>query len=187
MKKLLLLFAFIGIGLTTINAQDISFGVKAGPNIANLTGYDVYSVSGRISYHLGAVVNVEFSDIIALQPELVYSSQGYKAEDSGIDVKGVLDYVNIPIMVDFTLTEGFSLQGGPQVGINVSAKEKEDGESVDIENVETLDLAVAGGIQYKLPVGLFFQARYTAGILKVVKDVDVKNSVISASVGWFFN
>lgn len=187
MKKIILCIVFTFLGLTTVAAQDIHLGVKGGANIANLTGYDVYATSGRISYHLGAVLNIGISDRFALQPELIYSAQGYNADSFGMDVKGALDYVNVPIMLDVKLISGLSLQAGPQIGINVSAKEKVAGETDDISDIETIDISVGGGAQYKLPMGLFFQSRFTTGLSKVVKDSDIKNMVVSVSVGWFFN
>ena len=107
----------------------------------------------------------------------------------GVDFTGKLDYVNIPIMADFTIAEGFSLQGGPQIGINVTSKE----EAGDIEvesDAESLDIGTGIGAQYELPMGLFFQARYMVGLTDVFDtdgEFSNKNSVISLSVGWFFN
>jgi hypothetical protein len=53
--------------------------------------------------------------------------------------------------------------------------------------VETVDLGVGIGAQYILPMNLFFQARYVIGFTDVIEDVEGKNSVISLSVGYFFN
>ncbi|PKA84304.1 outer membrane protein with beta-barrel domain [Ulvibacter sp. MAR_2010_11] len=184
MKKLLIMAAIAVFGFTTANAQGVSFGVKAGANFASINGDDADDLDGRTSFHVGGVVNIGISELFAVQPELVYSAQGFEFED----VKGKLDYVNIPIMADFTVADGLSLQGGPQVGINISAKQEFDGETEDIDDIETLDLGFGAGAQYRLPdMGLFFQARYVIGFNDIVEDFAGKNSVISLSVGWFFN
>ncbi len=176
------------LGFTTANAQGVSFGAKAGANFASLNGDDADNLDGRTGFHVGGVVNIGISEIFAVQPEILYSSQGYKFNSAFGDVKGMLDYINIPILADITVVDGLSLQGGPQVGINISAKAKADGETGDIDDVETLDIGFGGGAQYRLPdMGLFFQARYVIGFSDVITDVTAKNNVISLSAGWFFN
>lgn len=188
MKKLLLVAALAVFGLTTTFAQGVRFGAKAGANFASLNGDDVDDVDGRTSFHVGGVVNIGVSELFSVQPEVIYSSQG--ASDG--DVSFNLDYINVPIMADFQLAEGFSLQGGPQVGINISSKAEFDGDKEDIEDIQTLDLGAGIGAQYVLPMNLFFQARYVIGLSDVFEEIegfkpDAKNSVISVSVGYFFN
>ena len=83
------------------------------------------------------------------------------------------------------------MQGGPQVGIKAGSKFEVDGDEIDEDDdgIESLDVAAGIGAQYKLPLGLFFQARYATSLTNLVEneDFDVKNSVVSVSVGWFFN
>ncbi|HBY70085.1 MAG TPA: hypothetical protein DEG69_21445, partial [Flavobacteriaceae bacterium] len=161
-------------------------------NFASLTGDDVDDIDGRTSFHVGGVANIGITELFSVQPELIYSSQGASADDSDGDLTLKLDYINIPIMADFQLAEGFSLQGGPQVGFNISSKFDFDGDEEDVENIQTLDFGVGIGAQYVLPMNLFFQARYVIGITNVYEefegiDTEAQNSVVSVSVGYFFN
>jgi len=195
MKKILLFAAFVALTVASSQAQDFRIGAKAGANFASLNGDDVDDLDGRTSFHVGAVARFQFSELLALQPELLFSNQGYSydiGEDE--DVKGRLGYINLPIMVDVTVADGFSLQGGPQIGFNITADEEFDGDSVDFEDdtIQTLDLGVGIGAQYVLPMNLFFQARYVIGFTSIFEDFegesfDAKNSVLSVSVGYFFN
>jgi hypothetical protein len=189
MKKLFLLAAVAIFSLSTMNAQGgVQFGAKAGANFSNLNGDDAdeAGLDGRTNFHVGGVVNIGINEWFSLQPELIYSMQGYEYDILGESVTGRLNYINIPIMADFTIAEGLSLQGGPQIGINVTSEEEGLGETVDTE-AESTDISTGIGAQYELPMGLFFQARYMIGFSDVFEDVDAKNSVISLSVGWFFN
>jgi len=181
MKKLLFIALFSMAFIS--NAQEVSFGVKAGVNFASVNGDDIEDIDGRTGLHIGAVAKIGFSELLAIQPEVVYSAQGFTGDE---DVTAKLDYINIPIMLDLTLAEGFSLQGGPQFGINVTGELDNGDETVDIDDVETMDIAVGIGAQYKLPMGLFFQARYVIGVNDIFDETDAKNSVISLSAGWFF-
>jgi len=185
MRKLLLCAAFALCGLLTMNAQ-VSFGGKAGVNFASVNGDDVGSVDARTSFHVGGVVNISFNDVFGLQPEIIYSSQGFEIDGLGGGT-GKLDYINIPVLVDITVVEGLSFQGGPQVGINITDEFDADGGGSGDLDAESIDLSAVAGAQYRLPMGVFFQARYALGITDVISDVDIKNGVFSLSVGYFFN
>ena len=185
MKKSILLSLVFVLGLLTVHAQGIKLGVKAGANFASLSGSDADGLDGRTSFHLGGVVVIGISEKFAVQPELIYSAQGFKFSEFGFDVTGKLDYINLPILADFTIAEGFSIQAGPQLGFNITDKIEAEGESESLD-AEGIDFGAAFGAQYKMNSGLFFQARYALGLSEVVKDVDIKNNVISLSIGYFF-
>ena len=180
------LFAF------NVKAQDkptsgdgVSFGVKVGINFASVSGDDVDNFDGRTGINIGGVVNIPVSEKFSVQPELVYSSQGFTGEESGIDYTGKLDYINVPILADFKFGDGFSLQAGPQIGFNITDKIEAEGESESID-AESIDFGGVLGAQYRMKTGLFFQARYALGFSDIVEDADAKNGVLSISVGYFF-
>ena len=88
MKKLLLTAAAV-FALTTVNAQDITFGVKAGINFANTNVSDSdENLDGITSFHFGGVVEFSVSETFSIQPELLYSAQG----TSDSEFKLNLDY-----------------------------------------------------------------------------------------------
>ncbi len=194
MRNIFLVAAVAVLSFTTVQAQNISFGAKAGANFASLNGDDADGLDGRTSFQVGGVVNIGISELFAVQPEVVYSAQGYTQDTAFGEVTGKLDYINIPVLADFTLAEGFSLQGGPQVGINITDEADLDGETASI-GAESVDFSAAIGAQYRTPLGLFFQARYSIGLSNVIGDMtiegvtfetDAKNSVVSVAAGWFF-
>ncbi|MBT0608776.1 porin family protein [Aequorivita echinoideorum] len=192
MKKLLLIAAFVGFSTMAVQAQEVRFGAKAGVNFANVNGDDVDDTNGRAGIHVGGVARIGISEMFSIQPELVFSSQGYKFNLPGEDGQIRLGYINIPVLADITLADGFSLQGGPQFGFNISADAEFDGDTEDIEDAQTIDFGVGIGAQYIFPMNLFFQARYVIGVTNVFEEIegfqpDAKNSVLSLSVGYFFN
>lgn len=200
MKKIFLLLGLIVFIASPLFSQDgetasreISFGVKAGVNFASITGEiageDVDDFDGRTGLHVGGVVNIPVSDVFAVQPEVVYSQQGFTDEFMGYDIKGIFNFINIPVLADFTVAEGFSLQAGPQIGFTMTKDIEIEDETEEADDVESVIFDGAVGAQYRLPIGLFFQARYTFGLSNVssLSEDDVKNSVFSLSTGWFFN
>ena len=213
MKKLLLLTMLSFCTTFASQAQEIHFGAKAGLNFASARGDDADDLETRTSFNLGGVLNIRFTEKLALQPELFYSGQGYsiKREDDGGTVTGngqtivlgksssarasgddtvKLDYINLPILLDYTLIDGLSLQAGPQIAFNISSKAEFGGDEVDLKD-QTNGTSFSGvlGAQYKLPLGVFFQARYALGLSNIPKEdaFQAKNAVFSISAGYFFN
>ena len=187
MKKLLLTAVFAVITIVSINAQE--FGAKAGVNFASLNGDEDFD--GRTSFFVGGAVEFEISESFSLQPELLYSSQGAKSSfsDEG-DLTIKLDYLNIPIMAKYYVTEGLSIEAGPQVGFLLSAKAEFDSDSEDIKDeLNSVDFGLNFGLGYKLDSGLNFGARYNLGLSNIPDSDgggDLKNGVFQISVGYFF-
>lgn len=184
MKKLFTItLALLAI---TISAQNITFGAKAGLNFASMSGDDADGLDGRTSIHLGVTAEIEMSDTFSIQPELLYSGQGYTADG---DVTGKVDYINLPVMAKFYVGEGISLEAGPQIGFLASAKADVGGESTDIKDaLKSTDFALNLGAGYKLDSGLNFGLRYSMGLTDVL-DGDsngFKHSVLQLSVGFNF-
>jgi len=196
MKKIMLTALIAVITMVSVSAQN--FGAKAGVNFASLNGDDAEDFDGRTSFHIGAVVEFEISETFSFQPELMYSSQGaessFSEEGFDYEMKIKLDYLNIPLMAKYYVTEGFSIEAGPQVGFLLSAKlEYEadgDSESEDIKDeLSSIDFGLNFGLGYKLDSGLNFGARYNLGLSNVDDsddDMDLKNGVFQISVGYFF-
>ncbi len=99
MKKVLLIAVVAAFGFTSVYAQGIRLGAKAGLNLASVSGDDADGFDGRTSSHFGAVAHIGISEKFAVQPELIYSAQGATADD---DITAKLDYLNLPILAGFS-------------------------------------------------------------------------------------
>lgn len=205
MKKLLLSAVALAAFSFTAQAQEMKFGVKAGVNFANFGGSDAGDAKSLTGFHAGALVEYRLTEQFSIQPEVIFSMQGAKTEyqtiDSGfnvvtVDSKTKLNYINFPIMAKYYVIEGLSIEAGPQVGFLMSADE--EGEDAK-DYYKSIDFGIAGGLAYDLDMGVFFQARYYAGLSKVSEDLTttvgsvtttyspkVTNNVLSVSVGYKF-
>lgn len=184
MKKGIVLAVLLILGISTSQAQLLKFGVKGGLNFANYTGGDVdgFDFKSITSYHAGVVAEIKIFENFAIQPELLYSTQGSELEGFGEQVKNELGYLSLPVLAKFYLTKDkLSLELGPQASVLVSERNE-----VDAKDSNTFDFAVAGGLSYKITNGLFVSGRYAAGLTEPKKEADVKNSVIQFSVGYMF-
>lgn len=207
MKKTLLSVIVILVMGTGAKAQ-IDIGLKAGVNLASYAGDEAEgskfeSVTG---FHIGAVADFKIGETFSIQPEIVYSQQGAKRAHNtlGLHAEENLSYLNVPVALKYHLKKGLSVEAGPQVGILLSAESEVllSGSNSLVRTdskdaFETVDFGVFGGVGYALPFGVFFQARYAAGISSIVKKQDfegvaepdrlrVRNNVFSLSVGYKF-
>ncbi|GGG05648.1 hypothetical protein GCM10011344_02650 [Dokdonia pacifica] len=188
MRKIILSVAIGVLTLMGVNAQNIHFGAKGGINLASLDIENAAgTINGRTSFHLGGVVNIELSENIGIQSELLYSAQGANSNVNGFESTIKLDYINVPVLLDYKVLDNFSLQGGPQIGFNINAETETDNSTFEIPSVETIDLALAFGAQYTLEQGIFFQSRYSLGLTDYAQGIRSRNNVFSLSVGYFFN
>ncbi len=214
----MLLAAVAVFGFTTANAQlEVSFGAKAGLNVSTIGGdfgvsdFDTYNdTKSKIGFHVGGLAELKISEKFSLQPELLFSQQGAKAEfrdpdfpEDNFDTKTTLSYVNLPIMAKFYPIEGLSIEAGPQVGFLVSDKTELSAPGVpdmddDTAKYKTFDFGLNIGAGYKMENGLMFQLRYNFGLTKIddtPDDVNFgilgdtfsrKNRNFQVSVGYMF-
>lgn len=187
MKKLLLIIVFVWIGFPALQAQEFNFGAKAGVNFADITG-DNADGDVRTSFHLGLVAEIPFAEKFYFGPEVLYSSQGTKDGDDHLK----LDYIQIPLMARYYVSEGFNFELGPQLGFLVKADAELDGETEDVKDLfKDFEYGINFGLGYKLTNGLFFQGRYNLGLANIndfeeFDDSKIHNSVIQLSVGFMF-
>jgi hypothetical protein len=150
-------------------AQDIYFGIKAGPSIPSLKGGTTEQSKGyrtRIAPDIGILSSMEFKNQFALQLEISYVGQGgVKIGNQlipagmlnnpalpSVDLYGnfknsvVLNYIEVPILVKYSVAVDklFDLffDAGPNTGFLISAKTKTSGSSqifTDLKGTPLLD------------------------------------------------
>lgn len=178
-KQLLSLCIVIGTMSLAQSTDGPTFGVKAGGNLSGFTGSDSKS---KIGFYAGAFVNVPLSEAFSIQPEVVYSQQGAKAkydyEMGTYVVKNMqqnLDYINVPVMVQYNATPEFYLEAGPEFGLLLNAQAKGDinGSSYkgkNKDNMKTFNFGAGIGLGYRFTENLGANVRYIAGLTKILKD-----------------
>lgn len=188
MKKLFLAVASCFI-LVSLHAQHPHWGLKGGINVANIKVEQGTDPESRIGIHLGGLAHIHLSEHFALQPELMYSSQGAQREIGGAEYTTKLHYVNVPVLLQFMTGSGFRLQTGPQLGLLVSARSKVSDTETDVDDAyETADFAWSFGASYVTRKGLGFDARYNHGISNILDGGgnEYKNRVLQFGVFYQF-
>lgn len=195
MKKMILFIAVVLMGSTISSAQEfVMFGAKGGVNFSTFSGdgfSDFEDENSRTSFHLGLLAEIPVSERFSVQPEVLYSAQGYDIVriNDGADVEHRLDYVSIPVMAKFYLIDGFSLEAGPQFSFltehEIGRGDNEVGFGDD--SVNNFDFSLGLGIGWKLN-NFFLYGRYNAGLTEIFDEpgANAKHSVIQAGVGFLF-
>lgn len=170
----------------------IGFGIKAGGNLSTIIGSDAEKASGLAGGYAGGIARFSWSNddgivTFVIQPELFYSMQGAKIEES---FTSRFSYVNFAAMIQRHIGgSGFYLETGPQVGFLISAKTKGPGiASADIKDaMKPIDFSLLAGVGYKFLNGIGIHARYGLGVTSIDKEgYDVHNAVISAGLFYVF-
>jgi len=165
------------------SAQELSFGVKGGVNVSSVSGNAYVNLGGltsKVSFHVGGVAEIPISDKFAVQPELLFSSQGNQWNFSGDNLR--LDYVNLPLLGKYYIIKGLSAEAGAVAGYLISTNDIK-------ENFNSIDVAVAIGASYKLNNNMFFSLRYNKGITNINSNDALdssQNNVLQISAGYSF-
>lgn len=202
MKRILFIMLLCAIAGTASAQTDVTIGAKAGANFARML--DKYHGNGQFkpAFHVGLFGNIKFADKVAFQPELLYSGQGTRLEPEYEDEDNlsiVTGYLQVPLLLQYALTEKFTIEAGPQIGILLSAKykwseywEDEDEWESDWEDTKEYykktDIGITAGIGFKISQRLGLYARYTHGMTNIFIDDSEKvgNQVVAVGLSFSF-
>lgn len=198
MKKISLLILLISTSYVLFAQAGADFGIKGGLNIANQDikvpgdANSTVQRQSRLGLNAGLLAHIHVTPEIAIQPEVVYSSQGAKYTVSDGEHQLQLDYINVPVQFQLMFNNGFRIQTGPQVGFLINTKDK-------LGNVETgyftsadfkkTDVAWTFGGGYLTNSGLGIDARYNLGLTNINNfgNNTIKNNVAQIGLFYMFN
>ncbi|WBA41939.1 porin family protein [Hymenobacter canadensis] len=176
MKRILVALA-LTFGAVAAQAQDSRIGVKISGGIAKFRGDDVTNQSNTLSAGGGLVYNIKLTEMLSVQPELLYTVKGSRFNSDAFDSKTTLHYVELPVMLRATFSNVF-VEAGPQVGYLVAAKLEvtpnnggEASEDKSRNNFTNADWGFAAGIGYQLENGLSLTGRYSGSLNPVLPNV----------------
>ncbi len=193
-----------------VNAQneegEWSFMPKVGLGIADMTGQYIeedgkgYPLKPIFSLVAGIETEYAFNDQLSIAAGFNFSTQGAKANaNDNIELR--LDYINIPLMLQFypIANFGLALKAGAQLGITARKKMKVNGVRVNLDDVENRIKYLYGesstfkGAYFYIPLGISYElanfvldARYNLGLTDVMKSdpEHSKHSVWQFTLGY---
>jgi opacity protein-like surface antigen len=174
----------------------MTFGVKAGVNASTLAVednlLDTSSIWGAVG---GLFVGRNITDNAGLQLEALFSQRGAKDVSSSSETRLRLTYLDLPLTARFGSTMSndvhFHAFTGPQLGIKLSAKAKNDFLGVDEDlddEVKSWDFGWTLGAGVEMN-NLSLDARYTLGLTNIdasSSDGSIKNRTFTVLAGYRF-
>ena len=164
-------------------AQHVEYGIKGGVNFSNISNDAADTKADtKTGFHLGGLAHIHLTRSFAIQPEIVYSTQGAEYSDGKLK----LNYINVPVLAQYMFGRGFRLETGPQLGILTTSEFKSGHTESDVDNFSNADFSWAFGASYLGHSGLGIDARYNLGLTDVTKSTttDFQNRVWQ--VGLFY-
>jgi hypothetical protein len=178
-------------------SQDMEIGIKAGINFANQPTSTSMPVSRDflVGFHGGGYFSKTFTKHSGFQLEALYSVQGHqeRSDALGLDLFFRINYINIPMLYKYKLSEKISLHAGPQFGIQVRATNTvtpsgSSPSSIDAtDQYHAFDWGIAAGGTVELANNFNLTLRYTQGITNYNKDdsnYTAVNTNIQVSAGY---
>jgi hypothetical protein len=178
MKKIMLGASIIALAVlanpSSAQHKTTQIGVKGG---VSFTGVSNLQGNQRTTGHAGIFVHHTINKNWCFQPEVLYAGQGQKFTTIEGDKRTLaLDYVQVPLMVQYFPVNKFYVEFGPQVGALVNAKTKNTGNGNDKSDVDVnyrkIDAGINAGAGYNITHNVGVYGRYNHGLVDITKSED---------------
>ena len=192
MKTKFLSLAVAALFISQLMMAQFHLGIKAGANITKVDGKS-FKQEFKYGYNLGGFAEIGLSDKFSLEPEVLFNQYSSTLDSSYKSIyenviasnqsKVKLNYLTIPLLLDYKFIGPIHLQAGPQFGILMNQDKSflQNGANA----FKNGDFSMVAGAQIKL-AQLRITGRYIIG-LSNINDIDNqdkwKNQVIQLSVG----
>ena len=199
MKKLILLAGIIVsvATTTTINAQNIKYGVRAGVGFYNWGGQTgqaiselvdeskVASIGSKPGFSFGLFGSLPINHFMEIESGIGYTQRGMRVRQTLFDntlinptvtLSNNSHYLDVPLQFKVNLPSGLHLIAGGQVSYLVSNQigaragvlGLSVGRNFDFNNViNEWDAGLTGGIGFTTPYGFDLRAQYDYGLVRL--------------------
>lgn len=189
--------------ITTVNKEKepIRFGIKGGANSAQFSEQQLSANNQKIGFNAGAFVNIPLSKQFSLQPEVLYNQLGAKSVLSSKEVttgattvktqrdfKTTLNYISVPVMVQFKPFDNFYVEAGPEFSYFIDGKNKGEttvtsttggiattkrnsvSETINKDDINKFNFGLGLGLGYYFTPNIGINARYVNSLTKIDKN-----------------
>lgn len=205
MKKIMIftmILSFVFIG--TISAQGMGYGVKGGLNMAKFTGDDadfegIADPGFVLGPTIGGFATFNLGDMLAIQPEVLYTKKGssYELSEEGFDLNMdfSMNWLEIPVLAVVNIQDKIKIFAGPYLDLFLSGtidmemafggESESDSEDIESDDVTSPGFGFIFGGTFMLGDNLGIEARYSLGLTSMDEEDDLKNSGIQVLVNYY--
>lgn len=209
MNKTFLLIGLVLISLTSFGQnKETEFGLKGGLNYSSFIDSNDEDIpadyNGKIGFHIGGYISLGITEKLSIRPELLYSQQGSNFSIGGGDlnifdpndnfvtsIDGTIkeSMILLPIILEYSLSEKFSIGFGPQFGYSLNREIEFDDNPFGggfLKNDDSENFEIGLGIEfgYSLAENYGVSLRYNYGILE---RQNLHTSVIQLGMNYKIN
>jgi len=138
----------------------------------------------------GGSSNFKITDKISFQPEILWLQKGSKSDTFDIYnpnafYKWRLNYISIPVLLNYQIQQKFTLQAGFTADYLIDAKvDAGNGFTDRTDELQKFDLNYAGGLEYKISHKFSANARYQYSV-KWLDNLHFKNSNVVVTLRYY--
>jgi hypothetical protein len=189
MKTKLLSIAVLLFISSSLFSQGLKIGIKGGANLGKISGQS-FKDEFTLGYHVGAFATIGLGEKFAIQPEVMLSQTNLDTASNFSEVtqfnhidKIDLQFLTIPILLNYNLNKFITLQAGPQFGILLDKNKDllKNGEDA----FKSGDFSMAAGLQLNL-LKFRVYGRFVGGLTdlnNIGNDDTWKTQTIQLGVG----
>jgi hypothetical protein len=185
---------------TNTSGQSINTGIKVGLNFATVGQYaDGANPQSITTFNAGVFAKFTLLDLLALQPELLYTMKGFKDNylpegvptgstfpPENIIITWNISYFEIPVLLKLNIPSSSfgiikpNIFAGPEISFKLSAKQKsktvgQPSYEQDLTNINSTDLGIIFGVgaDINLPIAtIMIDVRYDLGMRSVDRTLE---------------
>ncbi|TLX72995.1 PorT family protein [Labilibacter sediminis] len=176
MKRLIFLtfLVLLFIFNTNVSAQEFKFGLVGGFNItkARLTnlpedGRHIEEYSPMVSYNFNGYIGYKSGGLIGIsvEPGFIQKGGGHKfyLDNGEENVRIQLNYLQLPVLVDFYVGKNLSLFVGPEFSYLLNAGTNDDLVDISVFYDKDFELSGVVGVSYNVHKNFDIGSRYSRG------------------------
>jgi opacity protein-like surface antigen len=185
------------------SSNSLHFGIRGGLNLAAIVQDDDapnFDTKMKPGFQAGVYLQLPITSGFSVQPEVLYSQKGYKADGTifgtDYDFRVTTNYIDVPLLAKFTPIKNFGLVVGPQFSFltNTTTKFSAGGSQIedqidnDNDNLRKNILGGLVGLEAGVTDNITLSARYALDFQKNNGDgtsnsLRYRNQVVSFTVG----
>ena len=173
MIRLLILFPFLLLSLSTVSAQKFHFGVNAAVVASQVDG-DELSGFNKWGYRGGLLGGYSFNETHWLVLELQYADYGSRKRNEELDMNMEVDMGSLNVLVAYSVRFGDSWDGfkkfrvlaGPQFNRVLSAS----GPNIREDNIRQSFFSAHVAVSYVLTESVLIDLSYTHAVANILEE-----------------
>lgn len=173
MKKVFIIGLCVIAMFSQANAQT-KISVQGGLNLmqmkASAMGLSI-EFDSDAALNLGVIADFKGTDNFNLRSGLLYNGNSSSLTLLGEKQKTTVNYLSLPLLGRFKVSEGLYAIAGPQINFLLSAKNRYDGETMDEkEALKSSSFSGLFGAEYQFSDKFRLGINYSAGLSNIAKQ-----------------